>query len=112
METRRSSPIRPKVSRSGPPAGGSVSGGVQGEAASIPDQITRIGPSCGTARGATRDPSAGVHNGPVEQAFRAAVVTVSDGVSAGTRQDESGQVAEKLLRASGYEILSRSVVPD
>jgi molybdopterin adenylyltransferase len=48
----------------------------------------------------------------VEQAFRAAVVTVSDGVSAGTRRDESGDVAEQILRSNGYEVLSRPVVPD
>src|SRR5438874_1628208 len=101
METRRSSPIRPNVSRSGPAAGGSVSGAAQAEASSIGVQITR-----------TRGIGAGVHNGPVDQSFRAAVVTVSDGVTAGTRQDQSGDVAEEILRAAGYEVDSRSVVPD
>ncbi len=48
----------------------------------------------------------------MEQAPRAAVVTVSDGVTAGTRRDESGDVAEELLRSSGFEVVSRSVVPD
>lgn len=42
----------------------------------------------------------------------AAVVTVSDGVTHGTRADESGQVAEELLRAAGFEVTERSVVPD
>jgi molybdenum cofactor synthesis domain-containing protein len=42
----------------------------------------------------------------------AAVVTVSDGVAQGTRPDESGDVAESLLRAAGFEIADRAVVPD
>jgi molybdopterin adenylyltransferase len=41
-----------------------------------------------------------------------AVLTVSDGVSAGTREDESGETAEKMLREAGYEIGERLVVPD
>jgi molybdenum cofactor synthesis domain-containing protein len=45
-------------------------------------------------------------------ARRAAVVTVSDGVSAGQRADQSGDVAEELLRGAGYELAARSVVPD
>jgi molybdopterin adenylyltransferase len=44
--------------------------------------------------------------------FTAAVVTVSDGVSRGTRADESGDVAERLLRDAGYELAERTVVPD
>jgi len=44
--------------------------------------------------------------------FRAAVVTVSDGVTAGTRTDESGDAAEGLLRDAGYEVAGRSTVPD
>jgi molybdenum cofactor synthesis domain-containing protein len=42
----------------------------------------------------------------------AAVVTVSDGVTHGTRQDESGDVAEALLRDAGFEVTERAVVPD
>jgi molybdopterin adenylyltransferase len=42
----------------------------------------------------------------------AAVVTVSDGVSHGTRRDESGDAAEEILRASGWKALRRLVVPD
>jgi molybdenum cofactor synthesis domain-containing protein len=41
----------------------------------------------------------------------AAVVTVSDGVSAGVRDDESGDVLEELLRAEEFEVVRR-VVPD
>ncbi len=43
---------------------------------------------------------------------RAAVVTVSDGVSAGTRRDDSGDVAAAMLSDAGLEVASRSVVPD
>ena len=44
--------------------------------------------------------------------FRAAVVTVSDGVSGGTRADESGETADRLLRDAGFDIATRAVVPD
>ena len=43
--------------------------------------------------------------------MRAAVVTVSDGVVAGTREDESGDLLAALLEADGYEV-ERRVVPD
>lgn len=43
---------------------------------------------------------------------RAAVVTVSDGVTHGTRADESGDLAESILRTAGFEVASRMVVPD
>jgi molybdopterin adenylyltransferase len=42
---------------------------------------------------------------------KAAVVTVSDGVSEGTREDESGALLAGLLDAEGYEV-ERRVVPD
>jgi molybdenum cofactor synthesis domain-containing protein len=42
---------------------------------------------------------------------KAAVLTVSDGVSAGEREDESGDVLEGLLTEDGYEV-ARRVVPD
>ncbi|MDX1447448.1 MAG: MogA/MoaB family molybdenum cofactor biosynthesis protein [Acidimicrobiia bacterium] len=42
----------------------------------------------------------------------AAIVTVSDGVSAGTRQDASGDALVELLEQSGFEVVSRSVVAD
>lgn len=41
----------------------------------------------------------------------ATVVTVSDGVSAGTRQDGSGDAVEGLLADVGFEV-TRVVVPD
>lgn len=43
---------------------------------------------------------------------RASVVTVSDGVTAGTREDRSGAVAAELLSTAGFEVVSRLVVPD
>jgi len=42
---------------------------------------------------------------------RAAVLTVSDGVVAGTRADESGELLAALLADEGYEV-ERRVVPD
>lgn len=43
--------------------------------------------------------------------MRAAVLTVSDGVAAGTRADESGDLLATLLAADGYEV-ERRIVPD
>jgi molybdopterin adenylyltransferase len=43
--------------------------------------------------------------------MKAAVLTVSDGVSAGEREDKSGDLLAVLLAADGYE-LERRVVPD
>jgi molybdenum cofactor synthesis domain-containing protein len=42
---------------------------------------------------------------------RAAVLTVSDGVSVGEREDRSGEALAGLLAADGYEV-ERRVVPD
>ena len=47
-----------------------------------------------------------------DPSHRAAVLTVSDGVSNGTREDASGDAAEALLRAAGFDVSSRVVVPD
>jgi molybdopterin adenylyltransferase len=43
---------------------------------------------------------------------RAAVLTVSDGVAQGTREDASGDAAEALLRAAGFDVSERRVVAD
>ena len=43
--------------------------------------------------------------------MRAAVLTVSDGVSAGEREDQSGEVLAELLAGEGYEV-ERRIVPD
>ena len=43
--------------------------------------------------------------------MRAAVLTVSDGVDMGTREDKSGDALEELLTGEGFEVVRR-VVPD
>jgi molybdopterin adenylyltransferase len=43
---------------------------------------------------------------------RAAVLTVSDGVAAGEREDRSGDLLAKLLEADGYEVERRVVADD
>jgi molybdopterin adenylyltransferase len=43
--------------------------------------------------------------------IRVAVLTVSDGVSDGTREDRSGELLDELLAGEGYEV-ERRVVPD
>jgi molybdopterin adenylyltransferase len=42
----------------------------------------------------------------------AAVLTVSDGVSAGVREDTSGDVLEELLRHEGFDVVRRVVADD
>ena len=42
----------------------------------------------------------------------AKVLTVSDGVVAGTREDRSGDVAVEVLTAAGFEVVERRVVAD
>jgi molybdopterin adenylyltransferase len=44
--------------------------------------------------------------------FRAAVITISDGVSSGEREDTSGATAERSLRDAGFGEISRVTVPD
>lgn len=43
--------------------------------------------------------------------YSAVVVTVSDGVSRGTREDTSGDAVEEMLAAAGYDV-KREVVAD
>ncbi|MGH9168875.1 MAG: MogA/MoaB family molybdenum cofactor biosynthesis protein [Acidimicrobiia bacterium] len=43
--------------------------------------------------------------------LKAGVVTVSDGVAAGEREDRSGEVVERMVRELGLEV-ERRVVPD
>jgi molybdopterin adenylyltransferase len=47
-----------------------------------------------------------------DMTFSASVVTISDSVTAGTRSDDSGSVAEKLLRINGFRLERRQVVAD
>ncbi len=49
--------------------------------------------------------------GPMTE-WQAAIVTVSDGVSEGTREDASGRLALDLLDGSGFEVVHRRTVPD
>jgi molybdopterin adenylyltransferase len=42
----------------------------------------------------------------------AAVLTVSDGVAEGVRDDASGRAVVEVLEAGGYQVVSRDVVPD
>lgn len=44
--------------------------------------------------------------------LRAKVLTVSDGVIAGTRVDRSGEALESLLSTSGFQMIERKVVSD
>ncbi len=48
----------------------------------------------------------------VDRSRRAAVITVSDGVTHGTRHDESGEAAEEILRRATFDVDDRIVVPD
>ena len=43
---------------------------------------------------------------------RAHVITVSDGVSAGTRDDVSGPALQSMLAIAGFEVSGPEVVPD
>ena len=43
--------------------------------------------------------------------IRASVVTVSDGVSAGVRRDDSGDLVEQILQSEGFDV-TRTVVAD
>ena len=43
---------------------------------------------------------------------RAHVITVSDGVAAGTRQDNSGAALQTILRNAGFDVSGPEVVPD
>lgn len=44
--------------------------------------------------------------------MNAAVLTVSDGVTAGEREDKSGDVLDELLREDGYHVVRRVVADD
>ena len=44
--------------------------------------------------------------------MKAAVLTVSDGVVAGTREDKSGDVLAELLSTDGYEVERRAVADE
>src|SRR6266702_93169 len=52
------------------------------------------------------------HSHAGEARIGAAVVTVSDGVARGTREDRSGEAVSSLLQARGFRVAHRRVVPD
>jgi molybdopterin adenylyltransferase len=60
--------------------------------------------------GPSADETVGAQPGPPRR--QAKVVTVSDGVVAGTREDRSGQALEAVLTDAGFEVVSRSAIPD
>src|SRR5690606_15574362 len=45
-------------------------------------------------------------------ALQAKVITVSDGVAEGTREDRSGALLEERLSGAGFEVVSRQVIAD
>lgn len=44
--------------------------------------------------------------------YRAAIVTVSDSVAGGTREDLSGPAVARILQAAGWEVHSSEILPD
>jgi molybdenum cofactor synthesis domain-containing protein len=48
----------------------------------------------------------------VTSARQAKVLTVSDGVMAGTREDRSGAALEEALTRAGFEVVERRAIPD
>lgn len=51
-------------------------------------------------------------NSPDTSPLRAKILTVSDGVVAGTREDKSGDALQEILTAAGFEITDRKVAED
>ena len=52
------------------------------------------------------------HDPPGRPRREAKVVTVSDGVVAGTREDRSGEALQQALEEAGFTVVERSVVAD
>ncbi len=48
----------------------------------------------------------------MQTTYRAGILTVSDKGARGERADESGDAAEEILKAAGYRVEKRAVVPD
>ena len=44
--------------------------------------------------------------------YRAAIVTVSDSVAGGTREDLSGPAVSRMLQGAGWEVHSSEILPD
>ena len=62
------------------------------------------------ARRPPRDLTTGTYDRPVT--LQAKVLTVSDGVIGGTREDKSGAALVERLAAAGYEVVAHEVVAD
>ena len=65
-----------------------------------------------TDHGAYRHQHHQPHTPGDEHPLAAKVLTVSDGVIAGTREDRSGEALAAALAAAGYEVAERRVVAD
>ena len=48
----------------------------------------------------------------MEEAFRAGVLTISTKGSQGRREDESGELATRMLEEEGFPIIKKGIVPD
>jgi molybdenum cofactor synthesis domain-containing protein len=48
----------------------------------------------------------------MEEAFRAGVLTISTKGSQGRREDESGELAARMLEEEGFPIIKKGIVPD
>jgi molybdenum cofactor synthesis domain-containing protein len=57
-------------------------------------------------------PAESSSSGEGSPARQAKVLTVSDGVISGTREDLSGKALEDVLRAAGFDVVERSVIAD
>ena len=57
-------------------------------------------------------PDSAAPSGPAPHPRTAAVLTVSDGVHYGTREDRSGAALAEMLAEAGFEVVQRAVVPD
>jgi molybdenum cofactor synthesis domain-containing protein len=48
----------------------------------------------------------------MEEAFRAGVLTISTKGSQGRREDESGELAARMLQEEGFSVIKKGIVPD
>ena len=56
--------------------------------------------------------TSGGHGGGPDSGLRAKVLTVSDGVVQGTRQDRSGEALEGYLTSAGWNVVERAAIAD
>ncbi|HIJ21022.1 MAG TPA: MogA/MoaB family molybdenum cofactor biosynthesis protein, partial [Deltaproteobacteria bacterium] len=48
----------------------------------------------------------------MQKVFLSGVLTVSDKGSAGLREDESGKIVAEMLKAEGFQVAKKEIVPD